>query len=135
MSATDNLETAILAAVFQHTPLDGGVSLYIGLASAFTDSAYTEVPNTLAYARVGPITANATNFPIAGGFVTNGIVFTFPTPTGSWGTPGFVFVANSATWNSAMSTILAYQPIDVPAAMSGAPPPNFPIGQLKFGAD
>ena len=44
------------------------------------------------------MTNNATNFPAAtSGTKTNGAAFTFPTPTGSWGTITTLFIADAAT--------------------------------------
>lgn len=135
MSASNTLEQNIWKAIFQHTPYDAGANVYIGLANAFSDSAYTEIPNTGSYARV-TVPANATNFPFSSGVGSNGIAIVFPSPTGSWGTPKFVFAATSASWNSAVSTILTYQAIPAPIVISsGDPAPRFDIGLLAWSVD
>lgn len=51
------------------------------------------------------VTNNSTNFPAAsGGAKTNGTAITFPTPTGSWGTPDGVRLYDDLTAGNLLAT-------------------------------
>ena len=92
-SASDFLEKKILDVYFGATAYAAPATLYIAL---FTDTntttqrdagTVTEVSGG-SYARVA-VTNNTTNWPNASGTTAtkaSGAAFTFPTPTGSWGT-------------------------------------------------
>lgn len=128
-SVTDTLEANIAKAIGQNTSLAFGATLYWGLATAMTDSSYTEIPNAFSYARVA-MTANATNMPITGSnptILANGIAVTWPTASGLWGTPAFVFIANTATWGSAITTIGPWQAINSPTAVGSGQTPSLAI--------
>lgn len=133
-SAADTAEANIAKALVQNTSFAFGATLYWGLATACADGSYTEVPNANGYARVA-MTANATNMPVTGSTFSNGIVVTWPTATGSWGTPGFVFVANSATWGSAQSTIGFWDAITTPQAIGSGQTASFSIGSSSWSVD
>lgn len=133
-SAASTTETNIAKALVQNTTYAFGATLYWGLATAFTDDAYTEIPNAFAYARVA-MTANATNMPVTAGAFSNGIAVTWPTATGSWGTPLYVFVANSATWGSAQSTIGFWDALTSPQVVGSGQTASFAIGASAWSVD
>lgn len=111
---------------------------YLGLSTTIPNedgSNFTE-PVALAYARVACVN-NITNFPNAttvGGVTTktNGVAFSFPTPTGFWGQMlywGFFILSTGDIPHY-------FNPLDNPiTCQSGNTPVQFAIGQLVLPWD
>lgn len=103
------LERTMLDQVLSAVAFTSPATLYLALStSAFstaaTGSSMNEVSSSgTAYARVA-ITANLTNFPAASGSnpatKSNGVVFTFPTATASWGTVLSAYLCDAASGGS-----------------------------------
>jgi hypothetical protein len=111
-SLSDTAETAVGKAIFQNTTYTSGSPLFLCLGTAATETTFTEVANSNAYARLS-VTMNATNWPEDGtikGKFTNGIALTTVTATGSWGTPTVWALATSGTYGG--GTIVVYGDID-----------------------
>lgn len=103
------LEKAILDFLLSGVAFTQPTTVYLGLStSAFstaaTGSAMNEVSASgTAYARVA-VTCNTTNFPAATGSnpasKSNGVVFTFPTATASWGTIQSAYILDASSGGS-----------------------------------
>jgi transcription elongation factor len=116
-SFADYLEKKLLDHVLGNTAYSAPATVYIAL---FTDSntatqrdagTVTEVSGN-AYARVA-VTNNTTNWPNASGTLaskSNGTTFTFPTPTGSWGTVTAYGIYDAST----AGNLLVWADLDTP---------------------
>lgn len=140
MGATDNRERLVANSQF-----GGGVTTwapatwYLGISTTVPSddgSNFTEPVGGGSYARVA-LTNNTTNFPnadTANGVTSkaNGAKFTFPNPTGSWGTIvafGFFTAVSGGTpewWNGIDTSI---------TPKAGNTPVEFDIGQLVMTFD
>ena len=109
-----------------------GATTYLGLSTAdpTKDGSGVAEPSGGAYARV-EIDSSDWNA-AAAGVKTNANTITFPTPTGSWGTPLYVVFYDAASGGN----FLAYGAIDMPQAVNlGSTPPSFAAGELQVQAD
>jgi hypothetical protein len=98
-SKSDYLENKILDIVLGATSYTPAANIYIALStSAYSDAATGASCNEVSggsYARVSA-TNNATTWPNAsGGVKANGIVFTFPAASGSWGTVQSFYIVDA----------------------------------------
>lgn len=107
-SKCDYLEAIFLKLVLGAVAYTAPTNICIALSTAaFTDAAtgaaMTEVPNSNAYARVSQ-TNNTTNWPTPTGTnpttSVNGVLVTFPTATGSWGTVNSAYLVDSGTFGA-----------------------------------
>ena len=91
-----------------------------------------EVPSTNAYARVQVPGANWDVATATGSnvYIQNNTAITFPTPTGSWGTPEAIGLYDAATGGNLLA--FGYIPPSQRVARSAANPLTIPIGGLYF---
>lgn len=113
-------------------------SLYLGLASAASDSAVTELSGT-SYGRVG-MTRNLTNWAGTQGAGTtaassgtshgssNNVAINFGTAGTAWGTANFVVVFDAAT----AGNVVCFLPLSTPLVVGVGAVPPIAIGALSF---
>jgi hypothetical protein len=100
-SKSDYLENKILDGVLGGSAFSLPANVYIALSTATysdaaTGSSMTEVSGS-GYARVA-VTNNNTSWPAASsGVKANGVVFTFPAATGSWGTVQSFYIVDASS--------------------------------------
>lgn len=129
MSFSDFLENKLLDHAFGNAAYAAPATLHVALFTvAPSDSGGgTEVTGG-GYTRL-PVTNNATNFPAAsGGAKTNGIDFTFPTTSASWGT----IVAVGLFDASSGGNLLAHTTLAVNKAVGNGDTARFLAGDLDF---
>lgn len=134
MSASNYLENIILDFILGAVAYTPPATIYIALHTANpTDVGNVgEVPSTNAYARLA-YTNNLTNFPAAsGGSKSNGVLGTFPTPTGAgWGDVTYFSLWDAPTGGNCLfvSNAFAAQTIQAGNTVS------FASGSITVSAD
>ena len=133
MSFTDYLEAKILDDWFGKQGATVPTTIYLGVCTGVTEAgAITGEPSGYNYSRVA-ITNNSTNFPNAnGGSKANGVAFTFPEASGSWGTLEVFFLSDVASGNT---NTLAYGDLTVHKTIGSGDTLKFNIGDLTFTLD
>jgi hypothetical protein len=134
MSYCDYLEAKILDDWFGKQGNTVPATLYLGVCTGITEAGViTGEPTGANYSRVS-ITNNSTNFPAAsGGSKANGVAFTFPEASGSWGASlTKFFFSDSASGNT---NTLAYGDLTVPKTIGVGDTLKFNIGDLTFTLD
>lgn len=81
-SFSNTLENKVLDHIFMNTSYTMPTNLWVALGTAGSDTAFTELAATGAYARVS--TSGATWTAATGGSLNNGVDITFPTATADW---------------------------------------------------
>ena len=143
---TDYAENKIADALFRGQALSAPATMYVGLATtACSDSATgTEVSTSATgYARVA-VTSSLANW--AGtqssgsttastgtnGTTSNNAAVTFPSPTGNWGSVGWVVIWDASTAGNAWICIALTASKNV---NNGDSAPSFPINTLQIQVD
>lgn len=132
MSASNFLELELLDHVLGAATYTPPVTVYISLHTADPGETGANEVSGNAYARVA-VTNNATNWPAAAaGLKSNGIVFTFPTPTGAgWGT-----VTHFGIWDAASAgNNLFGGALSVPKTINADDTVQFNVGDIDITAD
>lgn len=129
MPLSDVRANALLDQLFGGVAPTLPATLWVGLSTTLPTDVGGNVSEPVGngYARV-QTPRNQTTWPAAASrSVANGVVVTYPQPTGSWGSPGWFVVYDAATagafvgWGALRSTQL----IDASSA-----PPSFAVGAL-----
>lgn len=126
------LEDELLDHVLGGGDYTAPATLYLALATATVNDATTGTtitePSGNNYGR-DTVTNNATNFPAASaGSKSNGVEFTFPTPSGSWGTITDMAYADAAT----VGNLLAYTVLNASKVINNGNTVRFAIGALTL---
>lgn len=129
-SFADYLEDKVLDYVFSVASFTPAATLYVGLSTTTITDAGGNItePSGNNYSRV-VVTNNATNFPASsGGAKANGIAFTFPVPSGSWGACIDFFISDAASGGN----IYGYGTLTTPQSPASGNTVEFPIGDLDI---
>ena len=129
-SFADYLENKLVDHVFGGVIYTPPSTFFIGLSTTAITDAGTNItePSGGSYSRIA-VANNNTNFPSAqGGTKTNGIDFTFTTPTDSWGTITDFFISDAASGGN----ILCYGSLNVTQTISAGNIVKFTTGALIF---
>jgi hypothetical protein len=140
---SDYLENRIIDLIVRGQAFTAPASVWVGLAtgSGCTDAGFggNEVLNSNNYSRV-QITSNLTNWLATqggtvastgtGGQTSNAVAVNFPTPSGSWGTVTYWFLADSGTHNS--GNLLICDDLNTPQAIGSGNTVSFAIGALTI---
>lgn len=129
-SFTDYLEDKLLDHVFGKTAYTAPTTQYIALSTTTIadDGTNMTEPAAGAYARVS-VTNNTTNWPnSSGGAKANGVAFTFPTATLSWGTVIDFAIMDDPT----AGNMLAYGTLNTSKTIDPGDTASFAIGDLDI---
>lgn len=132
-SLTDVAENLIIDHVFGVTAFTfpSGDAIAIALGTSASDGGFVEVANTNGYARVGMDPADWNS---AGSRTINTAnASTFPTATGSWGTPDVWAIFDSEDFGA--GNFLFYGDITTPTAIGNNDTPSFAAGELNLTFD
>lgn len=132
-SLADYAENAVLDHIFGAVTFTPPATLYFGLSTSTISDAGGNItePSGNNYARKG-VTNNATNFPSAsGGSKSNGAAIQFNTPSGSWGTVTYFFIADAPTGGN----IIAWSALTDPQTISSGNIVKIDIGGLTLTLD
>lgn len=132
-SFSDYLENKVLEHVVGKTSFTMPATVAIALTQTTpTDAALgTEVPNSNTYARY--TTAGTAWGAAASGQISNTGIFTFATPTGSWGTVNSFALVDSATY--AAGNMIAWGTLTTPQAIGTGNTVSFAAGALTITLD
>ena len=113
---TDYSNNRVLDLFYGRVAYTSPAILYIGLSTSSANKAgYVVEPTGGSYARV-TVPNDLTRFPVAvAGSKANGVPFTFPAPSASWGSIVSVFVSDALTGGN----ILAMADLPTPRAIAG----------------
>lgn len=98
-SLADYAENKLLDLIFGAVAFSAPATVYVGLSTTAIADAGTGITEPVGnnYSRAA-VTNNTTNFPSAvGGAKSNGADFTFPTPSGNWGTITDFFISDGSS--------------------------------------
>lgn len=132
-SFADYLENEVLDHVFGNAAFSPATPLYVGLSTTTITDAGGNItePSGNNYSRVS-VTNNATNFPAAAaGAKANGTAFTFPVPSGAWGSCIDFFISDAASGGN----IYCYGTLDTAQSPVSGNTVEFPIGDLDITLD
>jgi len=129
----DTVSNNMLNAMFGQTPYDPPDTLYIALSTTLPTNTGTNVtePNVAnGYARVA-VPNDVTNFPNAVSRTkSNGLVISFPTATGSWGTITHFAIYDAPTGGN----FIGWGALNTSTAITTGNAPSFPVGSLIISA-
>lgn len=129
-SFTDFLEDAIADHIFMNNAYTSPTALGVALGTVASETgAFTEVANSNAYARVS-VTSEASWNAAASRSITHSGSITFPTASGSWGTPDVWGIFDSTAYGG--GDLLAYGDITSPSAIDNNDTPSFAAGEIAI---
>lgn len=138
MSMTNYTVQALLNSLFKKTSNFGALAtaptIYVGLSTTAPTEAGGNVTEPVGnnYARVATVAGDWNAATLADpSVVTNANAITFPTASGSWGSPGYWFLADAAS----AGNILLSAAITTPKAIGSGDTPRFAAGQISVSLD
>lgn len=132
MSASNDLENKLLDHVLGGGNYTRPATVYISLHTGDPgETGANEVASSNNYSRLA-VTNDATSWPAAAsGAKANGILFTFATPSGSWGTVSF-----GGMWDAASGgNFMMGGPLAVSKTINSGDPVTIPIGDYDVSLD
>lgn len=127
-SISDFLEDAWLDHALSTSAYTSPTTVALAIGVNASDLGFTEVTNANNYSRV---TVAAASFDVAASrTITHNVPITFPTASGSWGTPSVWALFDNASHDS--GNLLAYGDITTPTAIGNNDTPSFAAGEIDI---
>lgn len=127
-SISDYLEDNWLDHILSTTAFTSPTVIAVTIGTSASDLGFNEVANTNNYSRV---TVAAGDFDVAASrAITHNAAITFPTASGSWGTPDQWAIYDNATHGA--GNLLAWGDITSPTAIGNNDTPSFAAGEIDI---